>query len=114
MEELMEPGLPSIRRRPPIYILLAALVLLLPHLPPHAAESATRTIHDSNPHASLQQQVTLPGTATASGTPELTVPVSPASASITAGASANFTVTVTPISRFTSAVTVACSGAPPA
>ncbi len=40
--------------------------------------------------------------------------VSPATAAVTAGATANFTVTITSITGFNSAVTAACAGAPPA
>jgi len=78
-----------------------------------AAESATLTIDDNNGN-SFQQHVTLTGTGTASGTPDFTVSVSPATAAVTAGATANFTVTITSITGFNSAVTAACTGAPPA
>jgi len=79
-----------------------------------AAESATLTISDTSSGNSLQQLVTLTGTGTASGTPDFTVSVSPATAAVTAGATANFTVTITSITGFNSAVTAACTGAPPA
>jgi hypothetical protein len=77
-----------------------------------AAESATLTINDTNAGGSLQQLVSLTGTGTASGTPDFTVSVSPASATVTAGTAAPFTVTVTSITGFSAAVTLACSGAP--
>jgi len=79
-----------------------------------AAESATLTISDTSSGNSLQQLVTLTGSGTASGTPDFTVSVSPANAAVTAGATANFTVTITSITGFNSAVTAACTGAPPA
>jgi len=78
-----------------------------------AAESASLTISDNN-GASLQQLVTLTGTGTASGTPDFAVSVSPASSTVTAGATANFTVTVTSLTGFNSVVSAACTGAPPA
>jgi len=49
---------------------------------------------------------------TASG-PDFTVSVAPASSTIAAGASANFTVTVTSVNGFNAAVDAACTGAPP-
>jgi centrosomal CEP192-like protein/beta-propeller repeat-containing protein len=79
-----------------------------------AAESATLTIHDVSGSTSTQQTVALTGAGTASGTPDFTVSVSPATSTVNAGASANFTITVTSITGFNSAVTAACTGAPPA
>ncbi|HEX4546112.1 MAG TPA: SBBP repeat-containing protein [Candidatus Acidoferrum sp.] len=77
-----------------------------------AAESATLTIHDTNAGGSLQQTVNLTGSGTASGTPDFTVSVSPATASVAAGTAASFTVTVTSVGGFTGAVGLACAGAP--
>lgn len=77
-----------------------------------AAESATLTIQDTNAGGSLQQTVNLTGSGTASGTPDFTVSVSPASATVAAGTSTTFTITVTSITGFNSAVTAACTGAP--
>lgn len=76
------------------------------------AESATLTIHDTNAGGSLQQTVNLTGSGTASGTPDFTVSVSPASATVAAGTAAPFTVTVTSVGGFTGAISLACSGAP--
>ena len=78
------------------------------------AESAALDINYVSAGNSLQLPVTLTGTGTASGTPDFTVSVSPATAAVTAGATANFTVTITSITGFNSAVTAACTGAPPA
>lgn len=53
------------------------------------------------------QSIALTGTGTDFG-----LSVSPPTATVTAGQSANFTLTVTPINGFDSQVTLACSGAP--
>src|SRR6266850_1771200 len=79
-----------------------------------AAESATLTISDTSSGNSLQQLVTLTGTGTASGTPDFTVSVSPPFSTVTAGATANFTITITSVTSFNAAVAAACTGAPPA
>jgi hypothetical protein len=73
--------------------------------------SATLTITDSD--ASSPQLVQLSGTGI-STTPDFSISISPAALSVTAGASASFTVSVSGLNGFSGTTSLACSGAPPA
>jgi hypothetical protein len=73
-------------------------------------ESATLNIAFTGPTGS-PQQVLLSGTGT-SATPDFSIIASPPTTTITAGQTATFTVTVTSMNGFSSAVTAACTGAP--
>jgi hypothetical protein len=73
-------------------------------------ESATMNIAFTGPTGS-PQQVLLSGTGTNS-TPDFSIVASPPTATITAGQTAMFTLTVTSMNGFSSAVTAACTGAP--
>jgi hypothetical protein len=73
-------------------------------------ESATLNIAFTGPTGS-PQQVLLSGTGT-TATPDFSIVASPPSATITVGQTAMFTLTVTSMNGFSSAVTAACTGAP--
>jgi uncharacterized protein (TIGR03118 family) len=54
----------------------------------------------------------VPTQASGGNTPDFSVSVSPASATVTAGASSNFTINTSPMNGFNSAVSLSCSGLP--
>ena len=75
------------------------------------SESATLTITDSD--ASSPQVVQLSGTGISTA-PDFSISITPAAISATAGSSATFTVSVAALNGFSGAVSLTCSGAPPA
>jgi Cep192 domain 4/Beta-propeller repeat len=75
-----------------------------------SSESATLQINDSDP--SSPQIVSLTGTGVAPGQPNFSLLLTPAQGTVTAGGSSNFSVTVTSLNSFASAVSLSCSGAP--
>jgi hypothetical protein len=74
-----------------------------------AAATATLSVADSDP--SSPQTAALTGTGTTGG-PDFSIAVSPSSASVAAGSSVSFTVTVAALNGFTTPVALACTGAP--
>jgi len=72
--------------------------------------SGSVTITDTAPGS--PHSVTLNGSGTTSPTPDFSVSPSPSSATITAGQTATFSLTVAPVGGFNQAVTLTCSGAP--
>jgi hypothetical protein len=74
-----------------------------------AAATATLSVTDSDP--SSPQTAALTGTGT-SGGPDFSIAASPSSASVAAGSSVSFTVTVAALNGFTTPVALTCTGAP--
>lgn len=73
------------------------------------ARSGTLTVTDnSNGLSGSKQTVSLSGTGT-----DFTVSASPSSQTISSGHAATYSITVAPVSGFTSAVSLTCNGGPP-
>ena len=77
--------------------------------PVTGAATATLSVADSDP--SSPQTVALSGTGI-TNTPDFGIAVSPMSASVAAGTSAAYTVTVTSLNGYTTPVALSCTGAP--
>jgi Abnormal spindle-like microcephaly-assoc'd, ASPM-SPD-2-Hydin/Beta-propeller repeat len=75
-----------------------------------SSESATLQVNDSD--ATSPQSITLSGTGQAPPPPDFSVASSPASATVTAGNSTKFSISVSSANGFTSAVSFSCSGLP--
>jgi len=78
---------------------------------PTAPGNLYGTVAITDNAANSPQTITLSGVGVG-GTPDFRVSVSPPAASVTAGGTANYTITVTPLSGFNSQVTLGCSGVP--
>jgi len=73
------------------------------------AATATLSVADSDP--SSPQTVALSGTGI-TNTPDFSIAVSPLTASVAAGATAAYTVTITSLNGYTTPVALSCAGAP--
>jgi hypothetical protein len=76
------------------------------------AESATLQVTDSDP--SSPQLAALSGTGSTAGQADFSLSLNPAQGTVTAGGTANFSVTVTSLNSFASSVSLTCTGAPAA
>jgi hypothetical protein len=78
---------------------------------PTIAGAATASLSVSDSDAGSPQTAVLTGTGT-TGNPDFGIAAMPTTASVAAGSTANFTVTVTGLNGFTTPVALTCAGAP--
>ena len=78
---------------------------------PTTAGAATATLSVTDSDAGSPQTAVLTGTGT-TGNPDFGITVMPTTASVAAGSTASFTVTVTGLNGFTTPVALTCAGAP--